>query len=196
VIASSRCALCHGFAQRELCDGCERSLPWVRKPCRGCALPLASDDVELCADCLRAECLFDGAWAAFRLTEPVQGLIHELKYSAQFAAARMLGRLAAGRLAKRPQPMPELVIPVPLHPGRLRVRGYNQALQLALAVQSVLAIRVEADVVRRVRATSDQIGQALLDDVMTTGATLAELARACRQAGAARVEVWAIARAL
>jgi ComF family protein len=164
--------------------------------------------------------LFDLAWAAFGLLPPVQGLIHELKYSANFGAAQVLGRFAAARLAARPRPLPDLLIPVPLHAGRMRARGYNQAAELARAMAAVIATPIGEDQVRRLRATSDQIGQAarerrqnlrgafearptlagrhiaLLDDVMTTGATLAELARACRAAGAARIEAWAIARAL
>jgi len=116
------------------------------------------------------------------------------------------------------QPFPELIIPVPLHRTRLMRRGYNQALEVARIIKQSLDIRVDASLAKRIRATPDQIGQtrsqrqknlrgafavdsgvkgkhiALLDDVMTTGATLSELARAARHAGAARIEAWAIAR--
>jgi ComF family protein len=115
--------------------------------------------------------------------------------------------------------LPALVIPVPLHDTRLMRRGYNQALELAHGMQRVLDIEVDAGAARRLRRTRDQIGLnpaqrrrnvheafavdarvagrhiALLDDVMTTGATLADLARAARHAGAARIEAWALARA-
>lgn len=178
------------------------------------------DGVVLCAECLQSGPRFDRAWAAFRLLPPVQHLIHQLKYSANLSAAHALGTLAAQRLARRAEPLPDLLIAVPLHHRRLRQRGYNQALELERAMQRVVAIASASDLARRVRATSDQIGQSasqrrsnlkgafeirgslagkhvgLIDDVMTTGATLAELAAACRAAGAARVEAWAIARAL
>jgi ComF family protein len=125
----------------------------------------------------------------------------------------------AERLARRAQPLPELLIPVPLHRRRLMRRGYNQALELARVLKRTLALPVEAGAATRLHATPDQIGQtaaqrrrnlrnafavdtkvagkhiALLDDVMTTGATLAALARAARKSGAAKIEVWALARA-
>lgn len=216
----ARCALCAAPCDGELCRGCAASLPWIAKPCTGCALPLPDDATDLCADCLKTQPHFAWAWAAFRLAPPVQGLIHELKYSANLGVASMLGRLAAARLSKRPRPMPDALIPVPLYAARLRMRGYNQALELARALASVFSIAVLHDATERIRATADQIGQsasqrrqnlrgafrarrslagvrvALLDDVMTTGSTLSELARACDEAGATSVEAWAIARAL
>jgi ComF family protein len=124
----------------------------------------------------------------------------------------------AEALRERGEPLPELLIPVPLHRGRLFRRGYNQAQELARHLGRELGIAVEPRAARRLRATPDQIGLgaaarrrnlknafsvgppvagrrlALLDDVMTTGATLEELARACKAAGATRVEAWAIAR--
>ncbi len=183
-------------------------------------MPLPDDGTDLCGDCLKSAPIFAWAWAAFRLAPPVQGLIHELKYTASLGVASLLGRLAARRLSTRSRPMPDAILPVPLHARRLRMRGYNQALELALAFNTVVAIPVIRDAVERTRSTPDQIGQsaaqrrqnlrgafrtrrsltgmrvALLDDVMTTGATLAELARACHAAGATQVEAWAIARAL
>ncbi len=129
----------------------------------------------------------------------------------------MLGQLMASALAARGR-WPDLLIPVPLHHRRLLRRGYNQALEIARPIAASGRTTLWPDAVRRIRATTDQIGTsasqrrrnvrgafvadtrisgrsvALLDDVMTTGATLNELARVCRRAGATHIEAWAVAR--
>jgi ComF family protein len=132
----------------------------------------------------------------------------------------VLGGLMADRLARRAQPLPELLVPVPLHPGRLRQRGYNQALEIGRALVQTLAIELAPQAARRVHPTLEQTtltaaqrlrnlrgafevsGRvrdrhvAILDDVITTGATAGELARTAWAAGAREVEIWAAARAL
>jgi ComF family protein len=212
-----RCLYCGAqSATTAVCTGCADSLPWIKQACPSCARPQNFDGP--CRRCLKKPMPFDSAWAAFQLDAPVRQAIHELKYRTGFLQAHWLGQLFAQELGRRAQPFPELIIPVPLHQTRLRRRGYNQSLELALTIKRSLDIGVDASLAKRVRATPDQIGQsraqrqrnlrgafamdvrvkgkhiALLDDVMTTGATLAELARAARRAGAVRIEAWAIAR--
>jgi ComF family protein len=125
----------------------------------------------------------------------------------------------AQRLARRAEPLPELLLPVPLHAARLRHRGYNQAVEIGRVVADRLGIGLAPAGARRLRPTREQTALsaaerrrnirgaftvdaavrgrhiALLDDVITTGTTLAELARAARRAGASRIEAWAVARA-
>jgi len=210
------CQACEGPAERlALCATCICALPWNDGACIGCALPMAQSG--LCPACARRTPPYDSAWAAFRLEPPIQHSIHALKYHADFAQARLLGTLMAEQAMQRAT-LPHLLMPVPLHPGRLRHRGYNQALEIARVISRMAHVPLRADAAVRRRATEDQIGQsaaarrrnmrgafalreplhgrnvALIDDVMTTGATLAELARSCRRAGAARIEVWAAAR--
>jgi ComF family protein len=212
-----RCRACDGTTSGALlCTPCMLELPWNDAACARCARPMAAAGV--CPDCQRRAPRFDTAWAACRLQQPVQHGVHALKYHADFAQARLLGELMAQRLATRSAPLPRLLIPVPLHPLRLMRRGYNQAVEIARVIAKRCSIPLAVDVAQRVRATDDQIGQsraarrrnmrgafevrtdlhdahvALIDDVMTTGATFDELARACRKAGAARIEVWAAAR--
>lgn len=211
------CTLCgHATAGALLCAPCTAGLPWNTPACPGCALPSAQP--VLCPACLNKPRAFDAAHAAFVLATPVQEGIHALKYQARFQQALLLGTAFASRLRTRAAPLPTLLIPVPLHWRRQWWRGYNQSLELARVIGSELGITVETEAAKRLRATPDQIGQsaaqrhrnlkgafavstrvagqhvALLDDVMTTGATLEELARACMAAGAGRVEAWAVAR--
>ena len=212
-----RCRSCNGpLAQGLLCVACSSELPWNDGACEGCARPLSAG--SRCRHCLHRRPQFDSAWCALRLQTPIQHYVHALKYHADFAQAQLLGSLMAERLVHRPAPLPRLLIPVPLHPLRLMRRGYTQALEIARVVGARAGIPVTAHAVARIRPTEDQIGQsasarrrnmraafgvrkalngqhiALIDDVMTTGATLDELAHICRRAGAARIEAWAVAR--
>jgi len=219
-------ARCHGCAVAcdgaPLCRSCRAALPWNANACPACALPLPTDDAghsDACGACRGQAPPQDSAWAAFTYRAPVSQQIVALKFRGQLAPAYVLGAVMAERLARRPQPLPELLIPVPLHDARLRRRGYNQALELARQIGRRLGIPLQPGAARRVRATGEQtrldaaarrrnvrgafeIGAvvrnrhiALLDDVITTGATVAEAAHAARRAGAARIEVWAAARA-
>lgn len=211
------CTLCGASTNGALlCAPCTADLPWNTPACPGCALPTAQ--AVHCSACLHKPRTFDSAFAAFVLATPVQEGIHALKYQAQFQQASLLATAFASRLRARTQPLPTLLIPVPLHWRRQWSRGYNQSLELARVMGLELGIAVDTKIAKRRRATPDQIGQsaaqrrqnlkdafavspriaghhiALLDDVMTTGATLEELARACKAAGAATIEAWAIAR--
>ncbi len=218
-IVPSACLLCAGPADPgTICAGCRASLPWNRIACPVCALPLPGSKVHPCGHCAADAPHFERALSAFRYEAPITQAIAGLKYHAQFRQARWLGGEIATLVADRCDPLPELLVPVPLHPGRLRERGYNQALELARGIQRRLPIAIDWRSAVRVRATADQIGKrakerrrevrgafavdtriagcrlALIDDVMTTGSTVNELALACREAGAARIEVWTAAR--
>ncbi|WP_428311636.1 ComF family protein [Hydrocarboniphaga sp.] len=215
--AAPSCLYCGaGTAGSGCCEGCRYGLPWNRLACPGCALP--SSTGLSCPRCLRRPRRFDQAWSAFVLAAPVHSGLLGLKYHARFEQARVLGELMACELRSRARPLPELLLPVPLHWRRLAGRGYNQALLLARELGARLDLPVDTRSLRRHGAGRDQIGQsasarranlrglfsaspslqgrhvALVDDVMTTGATFDELARVCRKAGAATIEVWSAAR--
>lgn len=217
LIAPGRCLFCGGAVPDLSCAACTADLPFNDCACPGCAEPQV--EALHCAGCLRRPPAFDGAWTAFLQETPIRESIHQLKYGARLVQARWLGQQMAAGLRARRMPLPDLLIPVPLHRGRLWRRGYNQALELTRAIARELGLPVDAHAARRLRATADQIGLsaaarrrnlknafvasrdlsglhvALIDDVMTTGATLDALARACRQAGAMHIEAWAAARA-
>jgi ComF family protein len=221
VLAPPRCHACAAPGLAPLCAGCLAALPWNQPACRACALPLpaaGSAHAGACADCLGQPPPQDTTWAAFTYRAPVSRQIVALKFQGRLAPAHVLGAAMAAWLARRPQPLPELLIPVPLHAARLRRRGYNQSLELARELARRLSLALRPETARRVRATGEQTrldaaqrranvrgafavdgtvrGRhiALFDDVITTGATVAVLAQAARRAGAARIGVWAAAR--
>lgn len=219
-----RCLLCLALSQRplDLCRECEADLVLNDCACSVCAdpLPAASASVVLCGACLRHAPAFDWSYVPYRYAYPLDHLITALKFRNSLAGGRVLGELFTHRLlAARREPLPELLVPVPLAAARHRERGYNQAMELALPVRRLTRITVRADLVVRQRETAEQsaLGRkerrrnlrrafaltaplparhvAILDDVMTTGSTANELAKVLRRAGAKRIEVWAIARA-
>ena len=214
-----RCLLCGaaGADGVDLCRDCAAELPRNRVCCARCALPLPAAAL-LCGRCQRRPPPWDAAWAAFRYGWPLDRLEARYKFGGDLAAGRALALL----WQREPGVIdpPALLLPVPLHAGRLRERGYNQALELARPLARAYGIALCVDGLRRTRATSAQTELdarerrrnvrgafavreglalpahvAILDDVMTTGATLAECARVLKRAGVRRVDVWALARA-
>lgn len=216
-LAPLQCHFCEAQSGRAICSSCEKYLPWNEPACRACAAPLTAG--ALCASCLAQSPPQDKAWTAFRYEAPIALQIVELKFHGKLIPSRVLGVLMAEKLAARAEPLPEMLIPVPLHWRRLQRRGYNQSQELARELSARLSLPLCADLARRLSPTREQTALtaadrrrnvrgvfsvskavagrriALLDDVITTGATVAELARSARKAGAAHIEVWAAARA-
>lgn len=183
--------------------------------CGRCAVPLPVA-LPACTQCEQVERPWADLWVPFVYAWPLDSLEARFKFGGSLSAGRVLAEcwLDTGL----PPSMPDLLIPVPLHPWRLRKRGYNQALELARPLGRRLGIPVRHDVLRRTRCTGAQteldaaarVGNvrgafalarlpaqrhvALVDDVMTTGATLAEAALVLLAAGMDRVDVWALAR--
>ena len=211
------CFLCAAPAgDRLLCAACVAGLPRLTpERCPVCALPTPGSAV--CGACLKQAPHFDATRAVFRYEFPLDRLIQSLKYAHRLAGADFLGR----ELAQSPVPFqPDLILPVPLSPARLAERGFNQAVELARPLARALGVSLETSRVHRRRDTAPQAslpwkerkqnirhafeceldltGKTVLvvDDVMTTGATLDELARTLKAHGAARVENFVVARAL
>ncbi len=146
-------------------------------------------------------------------------MLRRYKYAGELSLAHALAELMAHRLRSL-DALPELLIPMPLHPDRLRSRGFNQATEISRSLSGLLGISLAAPACRRNRDTAPQAGLspderrrnlrgafscemdlkgrhvALLDDVMTTGTSLTELANAVRKAGATRIDCWVVARTL
>jgi len=194
--AGQDCLLCGEESGRELlCAACIAELPALPESCPRCALP--SPAAAVCGSCLNHPPHFDATLALWRYEFPCDRLVQALKYRARLALAGFFAR----NLASRPLPEVDLIVPMPLHPKRLAERGFNQALEIARGVARHLGRPIEPRGVLRVKDTPPQtelpyegVSVAVLDDVMTTGATLNELARALKRAGATRVENFVIAR--
>ncbi|HXD84146.1 MAG TPA: ComF family protein [Rudaea sp.] len=214
------CLLCglRSDTTRDLCAACAGDVVRNRVCCPRCALPLDAP-APLCGECLQSEPPFAAAFVPFVYASPLDQLETRFKFGRSLAAGRVLSELWIDVARENPPAIPQVLIPVPLHPARLRERGYNQALELAKPVARAFAISLHNDVLERTRATPAQsnldadarhknlrgafaVNAASLpqhvvvfDDVMTTGTTLRECARTLVRAGVERVDVWALARA-
>ena len=212
------CLLCGARVMGALlCPGCEAELPRLTGAlCPVCALPTPLG--EVCGSCLQHPPAFDATRAAFRYAFPLDALVQKLKYSGELALADFLAaRLAA---ALQDAPRPDLIIPMPLHRNRLRERGFNQAAEIARRLAARLDIPLALTACRRIKDPVPQAGLplkarrknirgafscdadltgrrvVLLDDVMTSGASLDELAKVVRKSGAVGIQVWVLARTL
>lgn len=211
------CLLCGANSRDELlCPECNADLPGL--PPQLC--PLCADQTthgERCGACLKDAPCFDRTIALFHYDFPLDRIIHALKYGHQLAVAPWCSRRLGRRIAANEL---DLIIPLPLHPQRLIERGFNQSAEIARTLGNDLNIPVDHTNVLRTRPTAPQAdlphkerkknvrgafecrtdlsGRRLLliDDVMTTGATVNECARVLKLHGAASVTVAVIARAL
>lgn len=199
-----------------VCGPCAAQLPrWPAAVCSSCALPVSGG--ARCGHCLRAPPAFDRTQALFDYAFPVDRLVQALKYHRQLALASFLGAELAAAAVLLDERF-DFVLPMPLHPRRLAERGFNQAVEIAQPLARRTGWRLELAAVAKLRDTPPQAGldrerrrraprQAfgcrsrldgqhvlVIDDVMTTGATLDALAKCLKAAGAARVVNLLVAR--
>lgn len=201
-------------ADRVLCNACRASLPELAGTrCPRCAIDSPAGAV--CGRCLSHPPRFDATRAVFRYAFPVSELVQAYKFQARFGVGRYFSELL---VAAAHGLQVDAVLPAPLHPHRLATRGFNQSVLLADPVAKALGVPHLRDAVRKVRRVAPQAGLTLeerrrnlrgafavqrrfdgmrllvIDDVMTSGTTLDELAGALKAAGAARVEALVVAR--
>lgn len=215
ILFGGACFLCRGAADALLCTACDADLPRLAGPlCPRCAL--ASPSGQVCGRCLARAPHYDATVAALAYRFPADVLVHALKFQGELALAPLLGGLLAAAVADTARV--DVVIPVPLSPRRLADRGCNQAMELARPAARARGARLDPALCERARDTPAQLGLpyaeraanvrgafaaprllaglsvAVVDDVMTTGATLDEIARTLKAAGAASVVNWVVAR--
>jgi ComF family protein len=210
------CVLCGGGTAPEgFCVACEHALPELPSArCAVCSLPIKAGST--CGACLRDPPSYDVVNAVYAYTFPIDALIQAYKYRGDLTLAKLL----AAPLARQVSTNVDAIVPMPLAAARLQARGFNQAQELARYIGRHLDLPVLAGTCRKVTDTPPQAALpwkerarnvrgafvcdadfsgmrvAVVDDVMTTGATLNELARNLKRAGAVHVTGWVVARTL
>ena len=217
----TQCAVCRGWDRQRLCRDCTARHLDAAPRCRHCAQRVPEGH-DVCGACLREPPPYEACVALADYAWPWDTLVSRLKFHDALDLAPLLADALADAVAARGDPLPHWVLPVPLAPQRLRERGYNQAWELARRVARRLGCRSDASLLLRIKDTPPQLALprearaanlrgaflveprraarlqgcdvALVDDVLTTGATAGEAALTLRRAGAARVRCWVVAR--
>jgi len=203
----------------DICPSCFSDLAWLESAqCLSCALPV-SNNIDLCGRCLVNPPYYDKTQAVFEYKGEVEWLIQQLKFHGKLIPGHVLGLIIADQLTERLKSSSiEVMIPVPLHVKRIRERGFNQTVELFRSLSKRLAIPMDVTNGERRVFTDKQSGLsakqrqknikgvfhfqraisakrvAIVDDVMTTGSTVNELARLLKAQGVEYVEVWVCAR--
>jgi ComF family protein len=211
------CRLCGSPCQGQiLCDQCANELPKIGSCCPRCALP--TSNAQLCGQCLSSPPHQTLSFSLYPYLNPIDRLIVDFKFNDKLYMADFFANQMALKLKARP--LPQLLIPIPLHPIRLKQRGYNQSNELAKSLSKRLAIPNSNDYLAKVINTEPQSSMpfnqrkrniqhafkatlptapkhiALIDDVLTTGHTANAAAKILKKAGAVTIEVWTIARTI
>jgi predicted amidophosphoribosyltransferase len=188
------CAVCRGWSAGRLCADCRTRHAAPRLRCGTCARPLAS--AARCGACIASPPPFAHAIAAVDYAFPWSGLVTALKFHAGLEFADAMAALLTDAVRRDGAPLPSLVTAVPLGRSRLAERGHNQSWELARRVARSLRFRSKPALLESRGASMRMHGQsiALVDDVVTTGATAGEAARTLLAAGASSVQLWAFSR--
>ncbi|HEX2803780.1 MAG TPA: ComF family protein [Sphingomicrobium sp.] len=217
-----RCGGCGTIVEEvdSFCAGCWGKLEFLQGGCSRCGLPLKGTDIDLCGVCLAKPPRLDRIRAAVAYDDISRTIALRLKYGRKVGLARTMSRYMQPLVGELP---PEaILVPVPLHRGRLWSRGFNQSAIVARELSRQTGLPVAVDALRRVRPTPSlkglsklqrrrtvagafQAGKGvelkdrtivLIDDVLTTGSTANACARALKRAGAARVDLVSWARVI
>jgi ComF family protein len=206
-----------------LCNDCLSTIKYINSPkCTCCGTPFQTGQDHLCSQCMKKSFAFDFARSALYYREPITKLISALKFNGTLSGLATLAQLARSSRHIADLSQPDLILPVPLHIQRLRERKFNQALVISHACFPADKYKINGNILLRHKATSPQTALSgterrknltgafslrspeqirdktivLVDDVFTTGSTVNECAKVLKKAGAKRIEVFTLARAL
>jgi len=216
------CILCRAYCTRkqDLCEDCHAGLPVITHACPRCAQVMTTPGLA-CGTCLSKQPPFDVTHALYLYQEPISNLILNLKFQHTLVNARILGELLLLKIQSdwySEKPLPEVIIPIPLHATRLKERGFNQALEIARPIAHSLDLPIDYTSCARQQATLAQATLhpkerkqniknafqivkplpyrhiAVIDDVITTGHTINEFCKTVKKAGVQQIDVWCCAR--
>lgn len=198
------------------CELCFDQLPFQQNACSVCGQQFNAQS-DTCGQCISNPPEFESCFCAFTYQNPIRELIQSFKYKQQPALATLLGRLLYQEIYDQQLELPDALIPVPMHFSRLGERGYNQAQLLATEVGKLSNIKVDNHLIKKTTITPTQASLsrkqrirsikgsfvatqntpysnvAIIDDVVTTGATISEITKILKEKGVDSIQVWAIA---
>ncbi len=199
------------------CESCASQLPYLDHACSHCSQPFSGFN-DVCGACLSKPPLFDKCFCAFEYLPPISDEICRLKYANQPQLAKRLALLFAEELIQKEITLPEALICVPMHSSSLRIRGFNQSQEIARHLSALLNLPLVTGSLIKAKPTTRQTTAtfsqrkknlknsfkvnkpiafkhiALVDDVVTTGATAEEIAKIIKKNGVDYLQVWGIAR--
>ncbi|MEE9452154.1 MAG: ComF family protein [Gammaproteobacteria bacterium] len=223
-IFPATCILCSSRSDLsvDICRDCFNDLPVLQQACIKCANILQGGNTQeiVCGQCLKTPPPFNRTVALFHYQHPVNHLLTALKFHGKLTYGRLLGQLMAQYLQQvytDVKHLPQCIIPMPLHYKRLKSRGFNQALELAQPIAQCLKLPLNYTHCQRIKATTPQMlipakerkknvnnafqvkplrikHIALVDDIMTTGHTAAQMSKVLLKSGVEKIDLWCCAR--
>lgn len=212
------CVLCNQYhAEKDaVCEACYPFLSSTTPACQYCAHPLNDTTFLVCGQCCQHKPILDFAWAPYRFEEPIRTLLHAFKYHEALYLSSFLANLILRKLPAKALET-ECLIPVPLHPKRLRQRGFNQAVEIAKQLSKKTTLPIDIRHCEKIRHTLPQAHLpaverqrnlkgafrvsslpfqhvTIVDDLLTTGSTINELATVLKRQGVKRVDAWCCAK--
>ncbi len=223
-LQTSSCILCQSSTQHDLClcKNCLHDFPVIQHSCPQCGNALSNQtshmSLKLCGSCQTNPPAIDKTFSLFHYKAPIDHLIIQLKFKHSIVTANLVGKLMAEALIQQEITLPEAIIPTPLHYKRLRMRGYNQSIEIAkpLATYLKLPLLTNNALVRNIHSrpqtecTAKERRNnlhntfscptplsynriAIVDDVITTGTTVNEIAKTLKKNGVSEVYAWSCA---